>query len=145
MVLALVYVMPSINSGQPGWWADIGIFPTEKIRLGLDLQGGMHLVLEVQTKKAVENRIERTVEELRVALKKARVRYAGLGRVKDTQISIRILDAKSIEPFDNMLDKDFQVLRLVSRTQDADGLLVNLDLPDSEVKYIEEMATKQAR
>lgn len=144
IVVAVVYVMPSVYSSLPAWWTTLRILPTERIHLGLDLQGGMHLVLEVQTEKAVESRVERTVEELRRAMKKARVRYAGLERVRDTQISVRILHQESIEDFDNMLDKDFQVLRLVSRTQDDDGLLVRLDLPEEEVRYIEEMAAKQA-
>lgn len=39
--------------------------PREKIHLGLDLQGGLHLVLEVQVNKAVERAIERRIEALR--------------------------------------------------------------------------------
>jgi len=68
VVVACVYVVPSLYSTVPDWWKSLGILPTEKILLGLDLQGGMHLVLEVQTRKAVESRIERTAEDLRAAL-----------------------------------------------------------------------------
>jgi preprotein translocase subunit SecD len=136
--------MPSVYSDLPAWWTALRILPTEKIRLGLDLQGGMHLVLEVQTQKAVESRVERTVEDMRAAMKKARIRYGGLERVNFTQISFRILRPESIEPFDTMLDKEFQTLRLLSRTPDDGGLLVLLDLPEEEVKYIQEMAAKQA-
>lgn len=39
--------------------------PRETIRLGLDLQGGLHLVLEVQVEKAVERALERSAEILR--------------------------------------------------------------------------------
>jgi preprotein translocase subunit SecD len=39
--------------------------PKEKIHLGLDLQGGLHLVLEVQVEKAIERALERTAESLR--------------------------------------------------------------------------------
>ncbi len=144
VVLALVYVVPSVCSSLPNWWRTLGILPTEKIHLGLDLQGGMHLVLEVQTQKAVENRIERTVQELRDAMKKAGVRYGDLDRVKEIQISVRILNEQNIEAFDKMLDKEFAWLRLVSRTPEDEGVVVRLDLPDQEVKYIKEMASKQA-
>ncbi|NVM57560.1 MAG: protein translocase subunit SecD, partial [Desulfobacterales bacterium] len=142
--VALAYIAPSVYSNLPGWWTSLGILPTEKIHLGLDLQGGVHLVLEVQTQKAVESRVERTVEELRVAMKKAAVRYAELDRVKNTQISVRIVNRQSIDPFDNMLDKEFRTLHLVSRNPDGEGLLVRLGLAEREVKYIEEMASKQA-
>jgi len=144
VVVALVYVVPSVYSDLPSWWTSLGVLPTEKIHLGLDLQGGMHLVLEVQTHKAVENRIERTAQELRDAMRKASIRYVELDRGKETQISFRILNQESIERFDNILDKEFPGLRLVSKTPEGDGLVVHLDFPDQEVKYIKEMAAKQA-
>ena len=37
----------------------------DKIALGLDLQGGMHLVLEVQTEKAVEASLERIAYDIK--------------------------------------------------------------------------------
>ncbi|PIP36545.1 MAG: hypothetical protein COX20_05165, partial [Desulfobacterales bacterium CG23_combo_of_CG06-09_8_20_14_all_52_9] len=46
MAIAVVYLIPSFN---PNWW------PKKRINLGLDLQGGMHLVLEVDAQKAVES------------------------------------------------------------------------------------------
>lgn len=144
VVVAWIYLLPSFYSTVPGWWKTVGILPLDKIHLGLDLQGGVHLVLEVQVEKAVENRIERTAEELRAAMKKARIRPVELGSPSKTEISIRILSQESIEAFENMLDKDFGMLRMVSRTTEGEGLLVRLDLPDQEVKYIEEMAAKQA-
>jgi preprotein translocase subunit SecD len=42
IVAAVVYVLPTF---EPGLW------PHKQINLGLDLQGGMHLVLEVDTWK----------------------------------------------------------------------------------------------
>ena len=67
-----------------------GLWPHKKINLGLDLQGGMHLVLEVDTNKAVEDAIERIAQELRSSLRKDRVRVLALDRVLETQISIRV-------------------------------------------------------
>jgi len=71
-VLAFFLIIPSIQpvrDNLPSWWKD----HVDEIHLGLDLQGGMHLVLEVQTEKAVENKLERTVTGL-----KDRIRSAGL-------------------------------------------------------------------
>ena len=144
LVVALLYVVPSLYSSLPAWWTTWGILPTEKIHLGLDLQGGMHLVLEVQTHKAVENRIERTAQELRDAMKKAGIRYGNLEREREIQISFRILNPEKREAFDDMLDKEFPRLRLVSKTSENEDLLIHLDLPDQEVQYIKEMASKQA-
>ena len=53
VLVAVVYLVPSITGEVPAWWSNI--LPKDKIHLGLDLQGGMHLVLEVQAQKAIES------------------------------------------------------------------------------------------
>ncbi len=65
VVTAIIYILPSF---KPALW------PHKQINLGLDLQGGMHLVLEVDTDKAVESTIERISQEIREQLKKKRIR-----------------------------------------------------------------------
>ncbi|MBI4265580.1 MAG: protein translocase subunit SecD [Acidobacteria bacterium] len=50
--------------------------PAEKVRLGLDLKGGVHLVLRVETDDALRLETETTVERLRAALSAANVQYA---------------------------------------------------------------------
>ena len=54
---AVIYLVPSFVTPLPALWSSI--FPTDKIHLGLDLQGGTHLVLDVKVDKAIENNIER--------------------------------------------------------------------------------------
>jgi preprotein translocase subunit SecD len=49
--------------------AVLAIPPSEKLHLGLDLQGGLHLVLEVQVDKAVDRALERTAESVRKDLR----------------------------------------------------------------------------
>ena len=43
--LTITTVLPSFYSGTPGWWKTY--LAPGGLRLGLDLQGGMHLVLKV--------------------------------------------------------------------------------------------------
>src|SRR6185436_18616479 len=57
------YLVPTLVPSLPSWWKSF--LPDQAIRLGLDLQGGMHLVLEVQTEKALEFSVERSVEDLK--------------------------------------------------------------------------------
>jgi preprotein translocase subunit SecD len=136
-VVACVYVAPSLYSTVPQWWKSLGILPTEKILLGLDLQGGMHLVLEVQTRKAVESRIERTAEDLREVMKKRKIRYAEVDRVNETQILVKLKEQQSREDFDSMLKEEFGTLRVAPGTTEDQGLQMRLELPEKEVKYVE--------
>ena len=64
LLLSLVYLVPTMGSGRlPAWWT--GFMPAERLHLGLDLQGGMHLILEVDVDKAVQSAVERTSQDLR--------------------------------------------------------------------------------
>ena len=56
------------------------LWPYRKINLGLDLQGGMHLVLQVDTDKAVENTVDRTYDELRSFMRQNDIRVASIKR-----------------------------------------------------------------
>ncbi|MGH7809355.1 MAG: protein translocase subunit SecD, partial [Candidatus Binatia bacterium] len=49
IVSSLLYLVPTFVSPLPAWWR--GFLPTEQIHLGLDLQGGSHLVLEVKVQR----------------------------------------------------------------------------------------------
>lgn len=52
----------------------------ENIKLGLDLQGGMHLVLEVEAEKAIEGSMERLFGEVRGQLNRRGVKYGSFTR-----------------------------------------------------------------
>ena len=54
---ALYFLVPTFISNIPSPWNQY--LAKEKIHLGLDLQGGMHLVLEIDTDKALEAKIGR--------------------------------------------------------------------------------------
>jgi preprotein translocase subunit SecD len=77
-------------------------------------------------------------------MKKARIRYVGLNTIKQLQISVRLSNQENTEAFDEILNKEFPRVRLVSKTSEGEDLVVLLDLPEQEVKYIKEMASKQA-
>jgi preprotein translocase subunit SecD len=140
IVAAVIYLMPTL---KPGWW------PHKKINLGLDLQGGMHLVrmhlvLEVDTVKAVESNIERIGQEMRSLLKKERIRQTGLDRVEGTKIALRIPDEANLKKFNDFLDRKFIGLRRQDRPAQEGVTTVVMDLPDSETDQIKELATRQA-
>ena len=52
--------------------------PSQKVNLGLDLRGGVHMIMRVQTESALRIETETTAERLREALNVAAVRYTGL-------------------------------------------------------------------
>lgn len=135
IITATVYLLPSI---KPSLW------PHKKINLGLDLQGGMHLVLEVDTDKAVESTIERISHELRTALKSEHIRHKGVSTLDGTRISVIIHGQNNIDAFENLINEEFKELRILSRSIENETLTVTVDLPDKETDQIKKLATEQA-
>lgn len=135
IVAAIIYILPSL---KPALW------PHNQINLGLDLQGGMHLVLEVDTEKALESTVERISQEIREQLKKEHIRNITIDRVGGIKISAQIKNEESIEKFQALLDDQFKDLRELSNNK-VDGVqTIMLDIPDSDRDQIEKLAVDQA-
>ncbi|MFZ5564243.1 MAG: protein translocase subunit SecD [Thermodesulfobacteriota bacterium] len=133
-VAAVIYVLPTIN---PAWW------PKKPINLGLDLQGGMHLILEVETEKAVEAQMAGIARDLEETLRRERVRHADITARGDKVIAA-VQGSENIEAFRRVLDKDFTGLAIDDTRQESGGLEQVLTLPDDEVEHIKKMAVEQA-
>jgi len=135
LVAAIIYVLPSL---KPDLW------PHKQINLGLDLQGGMHLVLEVDTEKALESTVERISQEIREQLKKERIRQVSIDRVEGTKISAQVKDDESLDKFRTLLDEEFRDLRELSNRK-VDGVqTIMMDIPDKDSEQIEKLAVDQA-
>ena len=89
ITLASIYfLLPSIMPEIPA--SVKNIFLKNRIHLGLDLQGGMHLVLEVDTAKAMESTVERLANNLKEGLMEKRIRFRSVERTADNTISIEL-------------------------------------------------------
>jgi preprotein translocase subunit SecD len=104
LLVSFVYITPSLVGEMPGWWGRL--FPTQRIRLGLDLKGGIHLVLEVQVDKAVENATDRVAHELQDVLRRKKlVRADGVQREGMTDIVIRLREGAQKREVQEELDE----------------------------------------
>jgi protein-export membrane protein SecD len=113
----LVFSVPNALRGQadglPDWW--------QPVTLGLDLQGGSYLLLEVETDVVVREHVEALVENARAALREARIRYLGLGVEGGTAATVRIPNADERDQARRLLrDLDSEV----EVTEEADGRFV---------------------
>ncbi|HYG08079.1 MAG TPA: protein translocase subunit SecD [Stenotrophomonas sp.] len=73
----------NLASTVPPWLARIGGKP---MVLGLDLQGGVHFVLQVDQKAALEKRVDAYAEDIRVTLRDNRIAYQSVERRPDNSI-----------------------------------------------------------
>jgi preprotein translocase subunit SecD len=140
-VLTGYYIIPSIfpTESLPSLFP--GILPRpEKVNLGLDLQGGMHLVLEVQAEKAVENSTERLREEVQRLLDKEKIEVAQLTREGTTGIVLRVAKAADRDKAQRTLGEVVVLDKVPGATPDE----LRMTLQTREVKRIEELALRQS-
>jgi preprotein translocase subunit SecD len=90
LAFAAPNVIPqSVLDRAPSW------LPHQKVGLGLDLQGGSYLLLEVDTKALLSDRLNNLVEDARNALQGKQIVFSGLG-LANGAVSVRISDPSQI-------------------------------------------------
>src|SRR3990172_6250661 len=84
-VMALPNVLPlGVRDVMPGF------VPSTPVTLGLDLQGGSHVLLEVDRKDLTDQLAKQLIGDIRQTLREKQVRrYSGLGRTDDGGVSVR--------------------------------------------------------
>ncbi len=108
----------------------ISIYPPDKkINLGLDLRGGMHLVLEVQTDKAIEIQTEQSLEQLRVLLKESSIKHESIKRVGTNKIELHGISVDDERKVKDILDDEFKDYEYVfAGTQTTLSLIPNVEM-----------------
>jgi preprotein translocase subunit SecD len=138
---ALLYLAPTFIDNLPSWWSSF--LPTDRIRLGLDLQGGSHLVLEVKVDKAIENNVERARGDLTNILREKGISGVSVERVQGTQIQLKV-PAASGERVRGILKSDFANLTVVN-TQTSGGTTdFFLTLSKEELRTLRDYAVDQS-
>jgi preprotein translocase subunit SecD len=136
---AILLLLPTVTSQLPSWF--MKVIPTDKIHLGLDLQGGMYLLLGVQEDKAVESYVEQIKNNLKDDLKDQGIPVGKLETEKD-RIFLEFSGAK--EKVDNLLSLRFTMLREISSPGEGGMWKYQLLLDSKEIEKIKKRAIDQA-
>lgn len=121
-ILACVIVsLPNLFSSErlqsmPSW------FPKNQVNLGLDLQGGSHLLLEVDLAALEAEHLETLLDSIRVALRRAQIGYTNLA-AKGGAVSVEIRDPAQAENARGLME------------QAANGLDITVNGPVITAKY----------
>ena len=73
----------------PDWLKNIG---GEPLKLGLDLRGGVHFLMEVDTQAALSNRQNGTLQDIRRKLREEKIRYNSLSVERDQTIKLKVTE-----------------------------------------------------
>lgn len=88
VVLSVLFAVPNV---LPTSWRNALPLPTGPVVLGLDLQGGSHVLLEVDRKDLHDKKIRQLLGEVRQILRESRIKYGALSPRRDG-VSFRLID-----------------------------------------------------
>lgn len=140
IVGAGVYLVPTFVTTLPEWWS--GLLPSHKIRLGLDLQGGTHLLLSVDIEKAIDNAVEQNAEELRRALREANVSGIQVERAGQV-LRLRAATQEAKNAAEKVLSEQFPMLTRNGAPSSTEGE-ISLVLDRREIKRLREYTFDQS-
>jgi preprotein translocase subunit SecD len=140
-LVALVYLTPTFVANLPSWWSSF--LPTDRIHLGLDLQGGSHLVLEVKVDKAIENNVERSKTDLTNVFRDRGMSGVSVDRVQGPQLQLKV-PAASVERVRGLLKSDFPNLTVVNTQTSGGSTEFFLTLSKEEMRALRDYAVDQS-
>jgi preprotein translocase subunit SecD len=128
----------NLLSRSPQWLNDMGALP---MYLGLDLRGGVHFLMQVDMKGALDKARESSSGDIRSTLREANIAYAGVNREGDT-ISVKFRNEEARAKGEAELKQRFGGLEFSAREEGGDFLLLGR-LKQQEQLRIQEAAVQQ--
>src|SRR5881396_290304 len=114
--------------------------PKKTINLGLDLQGGIHLVLGVEIDKAVASQTDRAAEDLKAALERKGIGVTRIAREGSATITVQLASPKN---WNDALTATNELGRFQRSDENAAAGTFKLVLTDAEVKRLSDLAVRQ--
>ena len=142
IIIAGVILTPTLYKGAPKWMSKY-IAP-EGLNLGLDLQGGMHLVLKVDLEKAVENSLDLAVSDLKEALAEKKVTAVRTDSGDPHKAVLTLPNTGVLETVKDLLANDFPNLKVDIQAEEGSFPRLNLSLSSEEVDFIKKNAVAQS-
>ena len=141
LVLAFFSLAPTFfGNSLPGWWKKA----FDPIHLGLDLQGGIHLVLGVDVEKAVESRLDALADQTESMLRDKDIVFKRVQRTPNNTLAITVYDEVAGQQVDALIKDEFPRLEPATTSTEGSYIQKNFRMSNAEVKQIEDYAVKQA-
>ena len=132
-----VVIALNLAPTTPKWLMDIGANP---MKLGLDLRGGVHFLMQVDTETAIKNRQDGTLQDLRRRFREEKIRYSQAGVESDASIYLKFNNPDQLQKAEEFISDNYSQFNF-PLTSDTTSL--RLVLSDLEIEQIESDAIDQ--
>ena len=128
----------TLSPDVPGWLTALNGRP---MNLGLDLRGGIHVLIDVDMEAALDKAVERIAGNVRTALRNERIRYITV-REDGNGVDIRFRDEALRDQAEEALGGEFRELGVTTRDEDGE-FFVRLYMPPDEERAARRLAIEQ--
>ena len=132
-----VVIALNLAPTTPNWLEDIGANP---MKLGLDLRGGVHFLMQVDTETAIKNRQDGTLQDLRIRFREEKIRYTQALVEEDSSIYLKFNSDEATEKAEDFIKDNYSQFNLPLMS--GDQVLI-LSLSETEIEQIESDAIDQ--
>ena len=133
-----VIVALNLAPTTPEWLSNLG---AEPMKLGLDLRGGVHFLMEVDTETAIKNRQNGTLQDIKRRLREERIRYSEIFVEKDLSISVKVQQESSYADAKKLLADNYP--QFLGSPESKEPLTISLVLAETEIDQIKSDAIDQ--
>ncbi len=143
-VWGVVYALPSVMPEGKDTFLS-GVLPNDRIHLGLDLQGGIHLTLGVDIDKALDNALSRAGQNIKADARDEGIRILRPTVGKSGKLQFVLLKVDNQTKLEGLLSKNFKELNQDSKEGLKDGRIrYSLSFKKEYKKYLADMTLDQA-
>jgi len=142
IILSVMTLAPSFYPGAPQWWKKY--LAPEGLKLGLDLQGGMHLVLQVDLEKAIENSLDLAAADLKDGLADKQITAVRMHSDNLSEVIFTLPNTGAIDTVNEILASDFPNLDVQMEAEDGSFPKITLKLKAEEIDFIRKNAVNQS-
>ena len=133
-----VIIALNLAPTTPAWLKDIG---GEPMKLGLDLRGGVHFLMEVDTEAAIKNRQNGILQDIRRRLREEKIRYTNAFVDEDLSIMLSFNSETNKESADAFITENYPQFLGSPNTNSANSM--KLVLAEEQIEQIESDAIDQ--
>jgi preprotein translocase subunit SecD len=126
---AVILLLPSLQLSLPNWMQPLQSLP--KIELGLDLQGGTHLLLEVKLEDAVKTALRRRGDDIARETKDNKLTAPLISQNSDGSLAIKLANPAQRSAFQDLMSKAFTDLSLTPAPNQAAAYVATFTQPEA--------------
>ncbi|NOQ45769.1 MAG: protein translocase subunit SecD [Desulfobulbaceae bacterium] len=142
ILFSIMTLVPSFYPGAPDWWKKY--LAPEGLKLGLDLQGGMHLVLRVDLEKAVQNSLDLSAADLKDGLAEKNISAVRMDSGNPHQVIFTLPNTGAVNTVNEVIKNDFPNLDIKVEAEEGSFPRITLQLKSEEIDFIHKNAVSQS-